>query len=284
MTEAAAQPPAGDELVPGWLERLAAVGWRLLAAILLGLVLLCDRRRAVDGHGVDPGRGDHRGDVRALCPQPAQPRLVADQGRGGRLPRCRVRDHRDADHHRHRLHPVYPARPGCRVIRASRPSRRGWPTCPSRRGRCRRGPGRRAVSRPGCPRASPGSPPTSVRSPRSRILATFLTFFFMMDGDKAWVWALSSANTWRRDEITTSGHVALERVGGYLRGTAVIAAVDGVAEGLFLVLLGVPLAAPARGDRLLRQVHPVHRRVRDDRAAAPRHLRLAGTDGGRSSC
>jgi predicted PurR-regulated permease PerM len=65
-----------------------------------------------------------------------------------------------------------------------------------------------------------------------------------MDGDKAWVWGLSSANTWRRDEITTSGHVALERVGGYLRGTAVIAAVDGVAEGLFLVILGVPLAAP----------------------------------------
>ena len=76
------------------------------------------------------------------------------------------------------------------------------------------------------------------------ILATFLTFFFMMDGDKAWVWALSSANTWRREAITTSGHVALERVGGYLRGTAVIAAVDGLAEGLFLVILGVPLAAP----------------------------------------
>jgi predicted PurR-regulated permease PerM len=76
------------------------------------------------------------------------------------------------------------------------------------------------------------------------ILGTFLTFFFMMDGDKAWGWGLSSANTWRRDEISSSGHVALERVGGYLRGTAIIAAFDGVAEGLFLVILGVPLAAP----------------------------------------
>ena len=66
---------------------------------------------------------------------------------------------------------------------------------------------------------------------RSAILATFLTFFFLMDGDKAWVWAMSSANTWRRDAITTAGHVALERVGGYLRGTAVIAAFDGIAEG-----------------------------------------------------
>lgn len=66
------------------------------------------------------------------------------------------------------------------------------------------------------------------------ILATFLTFFFMMDGDKAWVWALSSANTWRREAITTAGDVALDRVGGYLRGTAVLAAIDGIATGLFL--------------------------------------------------
>ena len=43
------------------------------------------------------------------------------------------------------------------------------------------------------------------------ILGTFLTFFFLMDGDKAWTWALSSANTWRRDAVETSGHVALER-------------------------------------------------------------------------
>jgi putative heme transporter len=76
------------------------------------------------------------------------------------------------------------------------------------------------------------------------ILGTFLTFFFMMDGDKAWLWVLTSANTWRRDAITSSGDVALERVGGYLRGTAVLAAIAGVVEGLFLVVLGVPLAGP----------------------------------------
>jgi predicted PurR-regulated permease PerM len=76
------------------------------------------------------------------------------------------------------------------------------------------------------------------------ILATFLTFFFLMDGDKAWVWALSSANTWRRDAITSSGHVALERVGGYLRGTAVIAAFDGFMVGVFMFVLGMPLVAP----------------------------------------
>src|SRR6187551_2741292 len=31
---------AGDELVPGWLKRLAAIGWRVLAALALGLVLI----------------------------------------------------------------------------------------------------------------------------------------------------------------------------------------------------------------------------------------------------
>ncbi len=74
------------------------------------------------------------------------------------------------------------------------------------------------------------------------LLATFLTFFFLMDGDKAWNWTMASANQWRRATISTAGHVALERVGGYLRGTAVIAAFDGFVEALFLLVLGVPNA------------------------------------------
>ncbi len=74
------------------------------------------------------------------------------------------------------------------------------------------------------------------------ILGTFLTFFFLMDGDKAWNWAMASASTWRREAIATAGDVALERVGGYLRGTAVIAAFDGITEAFFLVILGVPNA------------------------------------------
>ena len=75
------------------------------------------------------------------------------------------------------------------------------------------------------------------------LLATFLTFFFLMDGDKAWGWAMASATSWRREAIATAGDVALDRVGGYLRGTAVIAAFDGFMEALFLVILGVPNAA-----------------------------------------
>ena len=40
MTEIGRGLPAGSDLVPGWLVRLAAIGWRLLATILLALVLL----------------------------------------------------------------------------------------------------------------------------------------------------------------------------------------------------------------------------------------------------
>ena len=76
------------------------------------------------------------------------------------------------------------------------------------------------------------------------ILGTFLTFFFLMDGDKAWLWAMSSTSAWRRDAIDTAGDDALQRVGGYLRGTAVIAAFDGIAVGVFMFLLGAPLAGP----------------------------------------
>ncbi len=76
------------------------------------------------------------------------------------------------------------------------------------------------------------------------VLGTFLSFFFLMDGDKAWVWAVSSTSSWRRETIDEAGDDALGRVGGYLRGTAVIAAFDGLMAGIFMVLLGVPHAAP----------------------------------------
>src|SRR5882672_1823979 len=40
MSQIAAELPPDSGLVPGWLERLAAIGWRLLVTIALGLVLL----------------------------------------------------------------------------------------------------------------------------------------------------------------------------------------------------------------------------------------------------
>ena len=76
------------------------------------------------------------------------------------------------------------------------------------------------------------------------ILAAFLTFFLLLDGDRAWEWVTSGVKGWRRERLTESGQIALDRVGGYLRGTAVLSATDAVSDFLFLWLLGVPLAGP----------------------------------------
>ena len=91
---------------------------------------------------------------------------------------------------------------------------------------------------------------------------------------------MSSTSAWRREAIDTAGDDALQRVGGYLRGTAVIAAFDGISVGVFMFLLGAPLAGADGRDRLLRPVHPVHRRARHDAPGRPRDLCHRRLDGG----
>jgi predicted PurR-regulated permease PerM len=76
------------------------------------------------------------------------------------------------------------------------------------------------------------------------ILATFLVFFFLKDGDKAWVWAFQAAGAEKRERISTAGDDALKRVGGYLRGTTVLSGLLALTNLVFLVLLGVPMAVP----------------------------------------
>jgi predicted PurR-regulated permease PerM len=76
------------------------------------------------------------------------------------------------------------------------------------------------------------------------ILASFLVFFFLRDGDKAWLWMFQAVSDQKRDLITTAGDTALARVGGYLRGTTVLAAIIAVTSYAFMVVLDVPLALP----------------------------------------
>ena len=56
--------------------------------------------------------------------------------------------------------------------------------------------------------------------------------------------ATKDLDDWRARELTGRGLVALEQVGGYLRGTTVMATIDAVTNWLFLSLLSVPLAGP----------------------------------------
>jgi putative heme transporter len=76
------------------------------------------------------------------------------------------------------------------------------------------------------------------------LLALFLTFFLLQDGEKGWGYAMQVTEGWRRERIDEAGRQALTRVGGYLRGTAVLSAIVAVTDLAYMVILGVPLAAP----------------------------------------
>ncbi len=76
------------------------------------------------------------------------------------------------------------------------------------------------------------------------ILSLFTTFFLLLDGDKAWAWAIGVAPAEKRGELTAAGRDALGRVGRYFRGAAIVASIDSLSDLVFLVLLGVPLAGP----------------------------------------
>lgn len=78
------------------------------------------------------------------------------------------------------------------------------------------------------------------------ILAGLLTFYLLQDGDKAFAWAVPATMGWRRQPIREAAVDAMQRVGGYLRGSAILGAVYGATDFVFLVVigLGVPLAAP----------------------------------------
>ena len=76
------------------------------------------------------------------------------------------------------------------------------------------------------------------------LLAAFLVFFFLRDGDKAWLWFFQDLGDEKRERITSAGDIALARVGGYLRGTTVLAGVIAGTNYAFMLLLGVPLALP----------------------------------------
>jgi predicted PurR-regulated permease PerM len=71
------------------------------------------------------------------------------------------------------------------------------------------------------------------------ILAAFLTFFFLQDGDGGWRWCIQAARGSQRDRLTAAGASALSRSGGHLRRTAARSALDAVALLVVLVVLDI---------------------------------------------
>jgi putative heme transporter len=75
-------------------------------------------------------------------------------------------------------------------------------------------------------------------------LGAVLLFFLLKDGKRIWTFFLQPTTGHRRRRLELVGGRSVDVLGGYLRGTAVVALVDAVIIGVALALLGVPLAFP----------------------------------------
>ncbi|WP_152192661.1 AI-2E family transporter [Georgenia satyanarayanai] len=69
-------------------------------------------------------------------------------------------------------------------------------------------------------------------------------FFFLKDGPKIWEFLLRPFEGHRYRRGQRVGEMTVRTLGGYVRGTAIIAAVDAVAIGIGLAIVGVPLVIP----------------------------------------
>lgn len=76
------------------------------------------------------------------------------------------------------------------------------------------------------------------------LLTAVILFFFLKDGERIWAFILRAFEGTRLVRARRAGQESLAVLGGYLRGTAIVATVDAVFIGLALVILGVPLALP----------------------------------------
>ncbi|GGE88268.1 AI-2E family transporter [Mycetocola zhadangensis] len=76
------------------------------------------------------------------------------------------------------------------------------------------------------------------------VLVLVILFFFLKDGDTIWEFFLRPFEGERLERGHRIGHTAVRVLGGYVRGTAIIAFVDAFFIGLGLVILQVPLALP----------------------------------------
>lgn len=76
------------------------------------------------------------------------------------------------------------------------------------------------------------------------VLMAVILFFFLKDGPRIWSFLLSWFPPARRPKLETAGSHAMDVLGSYVRGTAIVAAVDAFFIGLALFILQVPLALP----------------------------------------
>jgi putative heme transporter len=83
---------------------------------------------------------------------------------------------------------------------------------------------------------------TGVGIVTGMVLAVAVLYFVLRDGAAFWLWVLRLFAPQTRPVIDRAGRRAWAVLGGFVRGTALIATIDAVLIGIGLWLLGVPLA------------------------------------------
>lgn len=78
------------------------------------------------------------------------------------------------------------------------------------------------------------------------LLILLSTFFLLRDGDLVWRWVLSLFPRVAHHRLDVAGRAGWHTLGGYMRGTVLIALFHGVSVTIGLLLLNIPLA-PALG-------------------------------------
>ncbi|WP_277207285.1 AI-2E family transporter [Isoptericola croceus] len=76
------------------------------------------------------------------------------------------------------------------------------------------------------------------------LLGLVVLFFLLKDGRRIYTFLLTPLQEATRRRALSVGERSVEVLGGYLRGTAIVATVDAVAIGVGLLIIGVPLALP----------------------------------------
>jgi putative heme transporter len=74
------------------------------------------------------------------------------------------------------------------------------------------------------------------------VLAVAVLYFVLRDGEALWAWILRRFSPETRPVVDEAGRRAWAVLGGFVRGTVLIAAIDATLIGVGLWLLGVPLA------------------------------------------
>jgi predicted PurR-regulated permease PerM len=76
------------------------------------------------------------------------------------------------------------------------------------------------------------------------VLVAVILYFFLQDGSRIWAFFLRRFHGETLEKLLTSGTTTLHVLGGYVRGTAVVALLEAVVIGTTLLLFRVPLALP----------------------------------------